>query len=99
MISRYYDPMIAKVCTYADDRDQAIEMMEDGLSEFIVRGVRHNIAFCLDIMRNLRFREGNISTKFIDQEYKDGFKGATLSDKELSEVASTLFVWDYVKYV
>ena len=36
-ISMYYDPMIAKLCTYAEDRETAVAMMEDALSEYIIR--------------------------------------------------------------
>src|SRR5262245_63705434 len=43
-ISMFYDPMIAKLCTYAGTRLEAIERMRRALDEFYVRGVSHNVS-------------------------------------------------------
>ncbi len=73
-ISVYYDPMIAKLVTHAPTRAQAIEAMGHALDAFAIDGFRHNIPFLSVLMRNARWREGRLSTKFIAEEFPDGFK-------------------------
>jgi propionyl-CoA carboxylase alpha chain len=76
-ISIYYDPMIAKLCSWASDRDAAIARMRMALDDFIMRGIGHNIPFLSAVMEHDRFCRGDITTAFIDEEYKDGFQGVT----------------------
>ncbi len=73
-ISVYYDPMIAKLITHAPKRMQAIEHMGNALDAFAIDGFRHNIPFLAVLMRNERWRKGRLSTKFIAEEFPDGFK-------------------------
>ena len=72
-ISMFYDPMIAKLCTWAPDRLAAIDAMSDALDAFVVDGIEHNIPFLSALMRHPRWREGRLSTAFIAEEYPDGF--------------------------
>ena len=87
-ISMFYDPMIAKLCTHAPTRLQAIDAMETALDEFRIEGIRHNIAFLNAIMHHPRFREGRITTAFIAEEYPDGFHGRPLDDAAKRRFAS-----------
>ncbi len=87
-ISMYYDPMIAKLCTWAPTRGQAIEEMRLALDEFEVEGIGHNLPFLSAVMDHPRFASGNITTAFIAEEYPDGFEGATLSDALIHQVAA-----------
>ena len=73
-ISVYYDPLIAKLVTHAPTRLQAIEHMGNALDAFAIDGFRHNIAFLAVLMRNERWKEGRLSTKFIAEEFPHGFK-------------------------
>jgi propionyl-CoA carboxylase alpha chain len=70
----YYDPMIAKLITHAPTRGEAIEAMGNALDAFAIDGFRHNIPFLSVLMRNPRWREGRLSTKFIGEEFPGGFK-------------------------
>ncbi|MEX2166336.1 MAG: acetyl-CoA carboxylase biotin carboxylase subunit [Methyloceanibacter sp.] len=76
-ISVYYDPMIAKLITHAPKRLQAIEEMGRALDAFAIDGFRHNIPFLAVVMRNARWREGRLSTKFIAEEFPEGFQPPT----------------------
>lgn len=76
-ISMYYDPMIAKLITWAPTRDQATDAMADALDGFQIRGVGHNISFLTSLMQKQRFRDGRLTTNFIAEEYPDGFHGLT----------------------
>ncbi|XP_069323708.1 propionyl-CoA carboxylase alpha chain, mitochondrial isoform X3 [Eulemur rufifrons] len=94
-ISIYYDPMISKLITYGSDRTEALKRMEDALDNYVIRGVTHNIALLREVIINSRFVKGDISTKFLSDEYPDGFKGHTLTKSERNEllaIASSLFV-------
>ena len=71
----YYDPMIAKLCTWAPDRGQAIEAMRNALDGFEVEGIGHNLPFLSAVMDHPRFVSGDITTAFIAEEYPDGFTG------------------------
>ena len=73
-ISMYYDPMIAKLVTWGEDRKTAITAMQDALDEYIIRGVQHNITFLAALVAHPRFQAGDMSTDFIAEEYPDGFK-------------------------
>lgn len=87
-ISMFYDPMIAKLCTWAPTRAGAIEEMRLALDTFEVAGIGHNLPFCSAVMDHPRFASGNITTAFIAEEFPDGFKGATLSEDTLRRVAA-----------
>ncbi|SEN63725.1 biotin carboxyl carrier protein /biotin carboxylase [Pseudorhodobacter antarcticus] len=79
-ISMFYDPMIAKLCTWGPTRAQAIEEMRLALDTFEVEGIGHNLPFCSAVMDHPRFVSGDITTAFIAEEYPDGFAGVTLKD-------------------
>ncbi len=84
-ISMYYDPMIAKLVTYGETRDEAITYMGDALDAYVIRGVKHNIPFVSSLMRHPLFLSGDISTAFIDQQFPDGFDSRNVAhdDQEL----------------
>jgi propionyl-CoA carboxylase alpha chain len=73
-ISVYYDPMIAKLITHAPTRSEAIEQMGRALDAFVIDGFRHNIPFLAVLMRNERWRGGRLSTRFIAEEFPEGFQ-------------------------
>ena len=87
-ISMFYDPMIAKLCTWGATRDAAIEEMRLALDTFEVEGIGHNLPFVAAVMDHPRFTSGNITTAFIAEEYPEGFKGAALPASELARVAA-----------
>src|ERR1700761_7046409 len=72
-ISIFYDPMIAKLVTHAPSRTAAIEAQSTALDAFYVDGIRHNIPFLSALMNHPRWREGNLSTGFIAEEFPKGF--------------------------
>jgi propionyl-CoA carboxylase alpha chain len=80
-ISVWYDPMIAKLCTHAPTRIEAIDAMAQALDGFRIEGISHNIPFLADVMHSARFREGRISTAFIAEEFPEGFRGRPLDAK------------------
>ena len=87
-ISMYYDPMIAKLCTWAPTRAEAIDRMRVALDSFEVEGIGHNLPFLSAVMDHERFVSGNITTAFIEEEYPEGFEGATLEPAALRQIAA-----------
>ena len=87
-ISMFYDPMIAKLCTWAPSRAAAIEAMRVALDRFEVEGIGHNLPFLSAVMDHPKFVSGDISTAFIAEEYPDGFQGAQLPEDDLIRIAA-----------
>ena len=87
-VSIFYDPMIAKLITYGETRIEAIDRQIDALNRFELQGPGHNIDFLSALMQHERFREGNITTNFIAEEYPDGFQGAPASEELLRNLAA-----------
>jgi propionyl-CoA carboxylase alpha chain len=87
-ISMYYDPMIAKLCTWGPDRANAIEHMRNALDGFEMEGIGHNLPFLAAVYDHAKFTSGNITTAFIEEEYPDGFEGVTLAEADLKRLAA-----------
>ncbi len=87
-ISMYYDPMIAKLCTWAPDRAAAIEEMRLALDGFEVEGIGHNLPFLAAVYDHEKFTSGNMTTAFIEEEYPEGFEGVTLERGILQRIAA-----------
>lgn len=79
-VSMFYDPMVSKVCTHSPTREKTIEAMQHALSSYVIEGISHNISFLEALLGHPRFKEGDMSTNFIAEEYPDGFAGAELTN-------------------
>jgi propionyl-CoA carboxylase alpha chain len=88
-ISMFYDPMIAKLCTYSETREETIEQMSRALSLYVIKGISHNISFLEALIKNPKFIKGDIHTGFIEEEYPDGFSGAELTSEITKVFLST----------
>ena len=84
----FYDPMIAKLITWAPSRDQAAALQVEALDEFRIEGLGHNVDFLSAIMQHPRFLAGELTTGFIAEEWPDGFQGAPASEDLLATVAA-----------
>lgn len=88
-ISMYYDPMIAKLCTWGPDRATALEAMRVALDRFEVEGIGHNLPFLSAVMDHPKFVAGEMTTAFIAEEFPDGFDGVALDDDALRRIAAS----------
>ncbi|TRD10117.1 acetyl/propionyl/methylcrotonyl-CoA carboxylase subunit alpha [Erythrobacter insulae] len=79
-VSMFYDPMIAKLITWAPTREEAADLQIEALDSFRIKGLGHNVDFLSAIMQHPRFRAGELTTGFIAEEYPEGFTGAAVSD-------------------
>ena len=67
-VSMFYDPMIAKLITWAPTRLEAIDAQIAALDQFVIDGISDNVDFLSALMQHPRFREGNLATDFIADE-------------------------------
>jgi propionyl-CoA carboxylase alpha chain len=86
-VSMFYDPMIAKLVTWAPTREEAIDRQVEALDEFVIDGIGHNVDFLSALMQHPRFRSGAITTGFIAEEYPEGFAGAPGDDQLIHDLA------------
>ncbi|WP_299865612.1 acetyl/propionyl/methylcrotonyl-CoA carboxylase subunit alpha [uncultured Hoeflea sp.] len=96
-ISMFYDPMIAKLCTHAPTRLEAVDAMADALDRFEVEGIGHNLPFLSALMQHPRWREGRLSTGFIAEEYPDGFGPVPPDDTVLERFAVAALVLSHIQ--
>ena len=87
-VSMFYDPMIAKLITWAPTRDEAADLQVQALDAFRIEGLGHNVDFLSAIMQHPRFRSGELTTGFIAEEYPEGFHGAPADEALLTDLAA-----------
>ena len=62
-----YDPLLAKLIGYGEDRDQAINRLLRALYEYFVGGIKTNVSLFRRILKDPDFRAGNVDTGFLDR--------------------------------
>ncbi|CCB64414.1 MULTISPECIES: acetyl/propionyl/methylcrotonyl-CoA carboxylase subunit alpha [unclassified Hyphomicrobium] len=95
-ISMYYDPMIAKLVTHAPSRLEAIDAQSTALDAFYIDGIQHNVPFVSAVMQHPRWREGNLSTGFIKEEFPEGFVPREPEGKDLITLAAVAGAIDHL---
>ncbi|MGE0632641.1 MAG: acetyl-CoA carboxylase biotin carboxylase subunit, partial [Pseudobdellovibrionaceae bacterium] len=85
-ITPYYDPMIAKVIVWDEDRRRAIQKMIRVLSESVVFGVHSNIPYLIEMLSHKEFGDGTMTTRFVETYFPSGLK-----QKELTDMQKKLF--------
>ncbi len=73
-ITSFYDPMIAKVIVWDENRARAIAKMKRVLSDSIIFGVHTNIPFLQEILSHSDFAQGTMTTHFIAQYFPDALE-------------------------
>ncbi len=96
-ISMFYDPMIAKLCTWGKSRPEAVKLMSGALDAFELEGISHNIPFLSALVDHPRFKKGELTTAFIAEEYPDGFQGSELDDYTVQVIVAAVMTMDQIK--
>jgi len=91
----YYDPMIAKLCTWGENRLQAIDRMYRALHEYMIHGVDTTIGFGKLVMKNKKFREGDLSTHFIAEQFPDLDVELAYNEEDLLLTAEVAAIIDF----
>jgi acetyl-CoA carboxylase biotin carboxylase subunit len=69
-VPMFYDPMIAKVITWGETRQEAIDRMQRALAEFILSGIKTNIVLHRSILRHPKFLDGSYTTQFLEKNFE-----------------------------
>ena len=88
----YYDPLLAKLCVWAETRAAAIDRLARVLDEYTVEGIHTTIPFFRAVVNDDEFRRGDFDTGFIERFLKDGFGVHGLSDDEQTQRLEDLAV-------
>jgi propionyl-CoA carboxylase alpha chain len=86
VVTPFYDPMLAKIISYAPTRAEAIEALATGLDNYIIEGVQHNARLVNAVLRHPSFQEGKTPTSFLTKHFPD-FSGVELTDSQQEELA------------
>ncbi|HEY0628898.1 MAG TPA: acetyl/propionyl/methylcrotonyl-CoA carboxylase subunit alpha [Sphingomicrobium sp.] len=87
-VSMFYDPMIAKLISWAPTREAAIDEAVQALDAFQLDGISDNVDFLSALLQHPRFRAGNLTTGFIAEEYPEGFTGAPADEQLMTDLAA-----------
>ena len=74
VVSPFYDPMLAKIIAYGEDRDTARRRLLRALRETVILGVQTNRQFLIDVLERPRFAAAEATTAFIEEEYPEGVR-------------------------
>ena len=96
-ISMYYDPMIAKLISYGEDRIDACNKLSTALDAFVIKGVSTNIPFVNSVLTNKKFLSGNITTAFLEEEYPTGYTGLLKSKPKLFLISITSLAMEAIE--
>jgi acetyl-CoA carboxylase biotin carboxylase subunit len=84
----YYDPMISKLCTFAEDRESAMDRMIRAIDEYTIVGVETTLGFGKFVMQHEAFRSGNFDTHFVGKYFEPKMLEQEASEsQELAGVA------------
>ena len=70
-VSIHYDPMIAKIITWAEDRPAAARKMTAALRETVLLGLTNNNAFLQDVLADPAFQRGEVHTTWVEDHFGD----------------------------
>jgi acetyl-CoA carboxylase biotin carboxylase subunit len=68
-VTHFYDPLLAKLIVYAEDRESAIQRMQAALKDFIVHGVVTNIDFLQAVLSHPDFQNGEVTTHWVETSF------------------------------
>uniref|UniRef100_A0A1I8Q8K0 Methylcrotonoyl-CoA carboxylase subunit alpha, mitochondrial n=1 Tax=Stomoxys calcitrans TaxID=35570 RepID=A0A1I8Q8K0_STOCA len=89
-VSVHYDPMIAKLVVWGENRAQALNSLIARLSEYHITGLQTNINFLIDLASHPEFQAANVHTGFIDQHFNTLFPPIEIKDDDLCKAALSL---------
>jgi len=88
-----YDPLISKLVAWGQTRDEAIDRMRRALQEYHVEGIKSNVSFFHEILKDADFRKGEFDTGFIDKWLRERRvqPAGELASKDLAAIAAVIF--------
>jgi 3-methylcrotonyl-CoA carboxylase alpha subunit len=94
-IHSFYDPMISKLVVWDQNREKARQKMMEALQNYTIHGIKTNISYLLQVLKNKAYIENKISTKYCDEHTVDLIKNANIDksalDKNLPVLAYVIY--------
>lgn len=90
-VSTFYDPMIAKLIVWDENRDRALQRMLHALDDYRISGVKTNLSFLSSLLEHPSFKAVDLDTGFIEK-HKDELFGATRNEDTQATVLAALFL-------
>jgi acetyl-CoA carboxylase biotin carboxylase subunit len=87
-VSMYYDPLLAKICSFGSDREEARRRMVSALNNYVILGCTTGITFLRDLLQYEAFVRGETHTHFIDQHFASWRPRAV--DADLAAIAAAI---------
>jgi acetyl/propionyl-CoA carboxylase alpha subunit len=91
----FYDPMLAKLCVWAEDRTKAIRKMLDAIAAYQIKGPSTTLPFGKFVLQHEAFRSGQFDTHFVKKYFSN--EALEADEKELSEVAALVALHVYLE--
>lgn len=91
-VSIHYDPMIAKLVVWGENRTQALDSLIDKLGDYHITGLDTNINFLIDLARHPSFQTGDVHTGFIDEHFNTLFPPEKITETTITQAATALFM-------
>ncbi|XP_019871094.2 methylcrotonoyl-CoA carboxylase subunit alpha, mitochondrial isoform X1 [Aethina tumida] len=86
-VSVHYDPMIAKLVVWGQDRSEALSKLTSKLLDYNIAGLETNVNFLLDLAKHPEFASGNVHTNFIKDHFDSLFSDDTPSNVQIIQAA------------
>ena len=97
VITPFYDPMIAKIIVWDENRLRAIEKMTRVLKDSVVFGVKTNIPYLLEIINHPEFVKGVMTTRFIEKNFAEPLAELKIDETEKALLDSLSKIKPYQK--
>lgn len=91
-VSVYFDPLLCKVVTWGNTRNDAIGTMKRSLHESEIQGIQTTIPFCLFVLDHKEFVDGNYTTKFVEEHFESGFLRSNEADELMAAAVGALLI-------
>ncbi|XP_050306869.1 methylcrotonoyl-CoA carboxylase subunit alpha, mitochondrial isoform X2 [Anthonomus grandis grandis] len=93
-VSVHYDPMIAKLAVWGQDRSEALTKLRSKLLEYHIAGLETNVNFLLNLSGHPEFKSGNVHTNFIRDHHDSLFRDETPCDNNIIQASMALILWE-----
>lgn len=91
----YYDPMLSKLITYGETRQEAITLMKKAIKSYHVKGVKTTLDFGYFVCNHEAFTSGNFDTHFVKKYYDTNL--IISNQKNEAEIAAMIAVKQYIE--
>ncbi|WP_210397723.1 acetyl/propionyl/methylcrotonyl-CoA carboxylase subunit alpha [Motiliproteus sediminis] len=89
VVSHYYDPMIAKLIVWDENREQALRRLSQALADYRICGVKTNLGFLAQLAASPAFRSFSVDTGFIDKHNSELFRADEIDEQRYIALAAT----------